>query len=61
MTITEIKLIGDTGVEYTISVVDGVVRCTCPSHKHRGGVCKHMLFAAKSLPMGSAAAQVQKV
>jgi hypothetical protein len=49
MQITELKVLGDTGREYVISARDGVVTCTCPANRFRGGVCKHMLFAAGAL------------
>lgn len=54
MKITELKVAGDRGIEYTISTRNGVVTCSCPDHTYRGGVCKHMLFAAGALNLTEA-------
>lgn len=33
---------GSKGAVHTVSVRDGVWRCTCPAAKYRGGMCKHI-------------------
>lgn len=49
MRITAIRVLGDTGHEYTVTTSGDEVTCTCPDNRFRGGVCKHMRFAAEQL------------
>lgn len=53
MMITEMKVRGDSGTEYTISAsIDGGVRCTCPDHVFRQRQCKHIDFAIATVVAG---------
>lgn len=50
MMITELKVLGDTNTEYTISLRNGEPTCSCPAFTYGGGVpCKHMRFVAEKL------------
>ena len=57
MMITEMKVRGDRGIEYTISAsLDGGIQCTCPDHLYRGRQCKHIDFAIATVVAGRQAA-----
>lgn len=50
MMITEMKVRGDRGIEYTISASIAGVTCTCPDHVYRAGKeCKHIKFARETV------------
>ena len=54
--ITEMKVRGDRGIEYTISADIAGVSCTCPDHTFRGRECKHIKFARETVVAGQQAA-----
>ena len=37
-----IKVKGSKGNTYDVARRDGIVSCTCPGYKYRGGKCKHL-------------------
>lgn len=39
---TSIKVKGSNGNTYDVARRDGIVSCTCPGYKYRGGKCKHL-------------------
>ena len=49
MMITEMKVRGDRGIEYTISATLAGIECTCPDHRFRGRECKHIKFARETV------------
>lgn len=55
MQITEIKVLGDRGIEYTVTAKDQThVTCSCPDNVYRGGVCKHITFIIDTLQLAPA-------
>ena len=49
MMITEMKVRGDRGIEYTISASIAGLECTCPDHVFRARDCKHIKFARETV------------
>lgn len=50
MVITAVKVMGDSGKEYTITAEDDGPHCNCPSFVFSNkGTCKHVAFAASAL------------
>lgn len=50
MAITALRVRGDSGTEYTITVnADGVATCTCPSYRFQTKWCKHLAFVYDTL------------
>lgn len=49
MFITAVKVMGDSGKEYTVNVLNSEARCNCPSFVFNKKACKHIVFAANAL------------
>lgn len=53
MKITELKVLGDSGKVYTLTVQGDAARCSCPAYEYGDGApCKHMRFVAGVIRLG---------
>ena len=64
MNISEIKIVGDSGDEYTITVdpITNAARCSCPSFRFNSiALCKHLAFVAETMSVKAEDATVTDV
>jgi uncharacterized Zn finger protein len=49
MSITEIKIKGDSDQVYTIELSKGAAKCSCPAYRYGVGPCKHMKYVVAQM------------
>ena len=57
MKITELRVLGDSGKEYVITLRGTEAVCSCPAFMYYEGPCKHMRFVAENFQPAPALAQ----
>jgi uncharacterized Zn finger protein len=62
MEILEIKVMGESGIPYTVRARHTGIECTCPDHRYRGRECKHIRFLREQVvPRASAGTSLVSV